>query len=84
LEAPAIERICNDARRLNAEAVLISRIPGASHCALEGQVIREMIESELRLPVLELEVPPLSDAVGPAIRTRIEALVEAVRQRRAR
>jgi hypothetical protein len=43
-----------------------------------------MIESELRLPVLELEVPPLSDAVGPAIRTRIEALVEAVRQRRAR
>ena len=77
-------RICNDARTLNAEAVLISRIPGASHCALEGRVIRDMIESELRLPVLELEVPPLSDAVGPAIQTRMQALVEAVRQRRAR
>ena len=30
------ERICADIRRFGAEAVVISRIPGASHCAMEG------------------------------------------------
>ncbi|MGE5611418.1 MAG: 2-hydroxyacyl-CoA dehydratase, partial [Bacillota bacterium] len=53
-------RICQDAREFGAEAVLISRIPGASHCALEGKVLRGMIEAELGVPVVELEVPPVS------------------------
>jgi len=78
------ERICHDASQLGAEAVLISRIPGASHCALEGGLFREMIQKRLGLPVLELEVPPLCDALEPALRTRIQALVESVSQRRAR
>lgn len=78
------ERICRDAREYGAEGVVVSRIPGASHCGMEGRVMREMMEGRLGLPVVELEVPPLSDAVGPAIRTRMEALVESVMQRRAR
>ena len=67
---------------LCAEAVVISRIPGASHCALEGQVIGEIVQAELDVPVLEIEVPSLTDSIAQALRTRLEALVEAVRERR--
>lgn len=75
-------RIACDAAVFGAEAILISRIPGASHCALEGTVIREMIGARLGLPVVEIEIPPVSDAVRPAMRNRLEALVETVKERR--
>ncbi len=77
-------RICAEIRRFGAEAVLISRIPGASHCALEGQVIGEIVQAELDAVVLEMEVPPLTDSIHPTLRTRLEALAETVRQRRSR
>lgn len=76
------QRICREMRQYGAEAAIVSRIPGASHCALEGRIFREVIQAELDLPVLEIEVPPVSDAVAPSLRTRIEALVETVWQRR--
>ena len=75
-------RIVDDARQFGAEAVIVSRIPGASHCAREGGVIADAVRRELDLPVIELEVPPVSDALMPALRTRIEAVVEAVVGRR--
>ena len=76
------KRICDDIRGFGAEAVLISRIPGASHCALEGQVIREIVQHRFDIPVLEIEVPPVTDSMRPTISTRLEALVETVRERR--
>ena len=76
------QRVCNDIRRFGAEAVVISRIPGASHCALEGGVISGIIGERLGLPVLEIEVPPLSDSMTPTLRTRLEAIVEVVKERR--
>ncbi len=76
------QRILADIRRFGAEAVLISRIPGASHCALEGQAIAEVIHCKLDIPVLEIEVPSLTDSMRPTVRTRLEALVETVRERR--
>ena len=75
------ERICADIRRFGAEAVLISRIPGASHCALEGQVIGEIVQDKFDIPVLEIEVPPVTDSMRPTVRTRLEALVETVKAR---
>ena len=75
-------RICRDARIFGAEAAVISRIPGASHCAWEGRVIRDIIQSELSLPVLEIEVPPVIDSVATKLRNRIDALLETARQRR--
>jgi benzoyl-CoA reductase/2-hydroxyglutaryl-CoA dehydratase subunit BcrC/BadD/HgdB len=75
------ERICNDIRRFGAEAVLLSRIPGASHCALEGQIIGEIIRERLDVPVLEIEVPPVTDSIRPTVRTRLEALIETVKAR---
>ncbi|MFC1635897.1 2-hydroxyacyl-CoA dehydratase, partial [Planctomycetota bacterium] len=74
-------RICRDISRFGAEAVLISRIPGASHCALEGQIVGEIIRERLDVPVLEIEVPPVTDSIRPTVRTRLEALVETVKAR---
>jgi len=80
--ADRAERICKDIQHFGAEAVVISRIPGASHCALEGRVIGQTVQDRLGLPVLEIEIPPLTDAMSPAIRTRLEALVETVKEKR--
>jgi benzoyl-CoA reductase/2-hydroxyglutaryl-CoA dehydratase subunit BcrC/BadD/HgdB len=76
------ELICRNIERFGAEAVIISRIPGASHCALEGEIIRDVIHRQLGIPVLEIELPSLADAMQPALKNRISALVESVRQRR--
>jgi len=80
--ADRAERICRDARAFGAEAVVVSRIPGASHCALEGGIIAAAVRERLGLPVVEVEVPPVTDALRPALRTRLEALVETVLERR--
>jgi len=77
-------RIAADARRFGAEAVVVSRIPGASHCAWEGEAIAGAVRDRLGLPVAEIEVPPLTDALAPSIRSRLEALVETARARRRR
>ncbi len=75
-------RIVADCRKFGAEALVVSRIPGASHCAREGPVIRELVRNELGLPTIELEIPPVCDALSPAIGSRVEALLESARERR--
>ena len=76
------ERICNDIVTFGAEAVVISRIPGASHCALEGLLIGDIVRRQLGIPVAEIEVPPITDSMEPTVRTRLEALVETAKGRR--
>jgi len=78
------DRVCDDIELFGAEALLISRIPGASHCATEGEVIGDRVRSRIGIPVQEIEVPPVSDSLLPTLSTRIEALVETVLQRRKR
>jgi benzoyl-CoA reductase/2-hydroxyglutaryl-CoA dehydratase subunit BcrC/BadD/HgdB len=78
--ADRAQRIVREAAAVGARAVVIARIPGASHCAFEGLVIADMIRDRLGLPVLELEVPPLSDALRAALRTRLEALIETAKR----
>jgi hypothetical protein len=75
-------RIADQCRQLRVEAVVVSRIPGASHCPWEGALIRQQIAVDLGLPVIELTVPPVCDAVLPALRTRLQALMETARARR--
>jgi benzoyl-CoA reductase/2-hydroxyglutaryl-CoA dehydratase subunit BcrC/BadD/HgdB len=77
-------RIVADIRRFSAEAVIVSRIPGASHCALEGEIIGQIVREECDLPVLEIEVPSITDATQATLCTRLEALVETVKDRRER
>ena len=59
--------------------MVISRIPGASHCALEGVLIGDVVRRRLGLPTVEIEVPPITDALEPSLRTRLEALVETAK-----
>lgn len=77
------ECICRQALQFGAEGVIISRIPGASHCALEGRMIAQAVRDALELPVIEVEVPTLCDSIDAAIRTRLEALIETIKHRRA-
>lgn len=69
-------------QRLGSEALVISRIPGASHCAREGNIIRQFVQENFGMPTLEIEVPPLSDSLVPALRSRLRALVETAIARR--
>ena len=80
--ADRADRVCSDIRRFGSEAVVISRMPGASHCATEGEVIADAVRSRLGLPVVEFEVPPLSDSFQATLRTRLEAVIEAANARR--
>ncbi len=80
--ADRAERIVRDAVRFGAEALVFSRIPGASHCATEGRQIAERVRRTVGIPSVELEVPPLGDATGPSAETRLAALIETARGRR--
>ncbi len=74
-------RIIRECREARAEGVVVARIPGASHCAREGEIIRECVRQQLGLPVIELEIPPVSDAMLPALGSRLQALIETARAR---
>jgi hypothetical protein len=77
-------RIIAECRAFRAEAVVVSRIPGASHCAWEGAIIREAVQKALALPTIELEIPPICDAMLPTLGSRLQALMETARTRRTK
>jgi hypothetical protein len=81
--ADRARRIVEECRAQRAEALVVSRIPGASHCAWEGAVIRELVGRELAIPTLELEIPPVCDAMRPTLTSRLQALVETGAARRS-
>jgi benzoyl-CoA reductase/2-hydroxyglutaryl-CoA dehydratase subunit BcrC/BadD/HgdB len=76
------ERICSDIDQFGAEALILSKIPGASHCAVEGRQILETVRERCGIPVLEIEVPPLADAIQSTLKMRFNALIEIIKERR--
>jgi benzoyl-CoA reductase/2-hydroxyglutaryl-CoA dehydratase subunit BcrC/BadD/HgdB len=76
--------VVDEARRFGAEGVVVSAIPGASHSATEGLVIRQEVQRTLGLPVLEITVPPLVDATLGQLTTRFEGFFDIIRSRRHR
>jgi hypothetical protein len=75
------QRVVADCRAYRAEAVVIPRIPGASHCAQEGAIVCGVAQRELGIPTIELEIPPVCDALLPALGSRLQALMETGRGR---
>jgi hypothetical protein len=75
-------RIVRECRAVCAEAVVVSRIPGASHCAREGQAILDIVHAQLALPAVELEIPSVCDALRPNLASRLQALIETAQSRR--
>lgn len=76
------DKVCEGIERFSAQAVIVSHIPGASHCSVEGHIIRKTVRERMNIPVLEIEVPPVIDSMYANLQTRLEGLVEIVRQRR--
>ena len=76
------QRILKEIKKFKSEAVIISRIPGASHCAMEGDIIRNYIKENSDIPTAEIEVFSISDSLLPQIRNRIEPLIETVKHNR--
>ncbi len=75
--------VIDEARKYGAEGVIVSQIPGASHCATEGVVIRQEVRRALGIPVLEIVTPPVSDAAIGQLATRFEGFFEIIRSRRS-
>ena len=85
MTGPAEDRaalVVEEAVRYKAEGVIVSAIPGASHSATEGLVIRRRVARELDIPVCEITVPPLADASIGQLATRFEGFFEIIRGRR--
>jgi len=81
---PAWQRakiVVDEVKKYNAEGIVVSNIPGASHSATEGNIIRELASKE-GIPVLQISVPPLTDATSSQLGTRFEAFFELIRSRR--
>jgi benzoyl-CoA reductase/2-hydroxyglutaryl-CoA dehydratase subunit BcrC/BadD/HgdB len=74
--------VVEEAVRYRAEGVIVSAIPGASHSATEGLVIRRRVARDLDIPVCEITVPPLADASIGQLATRFEGFFEIIRGRR--
>jgi len=77
-------RVVREARAAKAEAVVVARIPGASHSATEGRVILEAVRHALGLPGVEVEIAPVCDAMQPTLAGRLQALLETARARRVK
>ena len=58
------------------------KTPRPLHCAHEGKRISEQVSQKLSVPCIEIEIPSLTDAFAPALRTRIEALVETAKAKK--
>lgn len=63
-----------DAKRCGARGIIVSRIPGASHCAFEASMLSTISD----LPVLEIEIPSLTDLVAPSLMTRLQGFIESI------
>jgi hypothetical protein len=77
-------RIVDECRAAGAEALVVCRIPGASHSAHEGAIIREKVHQALEIPSVEIEIPSVSDAMIPTLAGRLQALIETALARRKR
>jgi len=75
-------RVVAECRRYRAEAVVVARIPGASHCPWESELIRGQVHAQTGLSAVELEIPPVCDALLPTLRTRLQTVIEIARTRR--
>jgi len=76
------DMIIKEIDKYGAESVIISQIPGASHCAYETSLISSIIKDKLGLPVLEITTPSLSDGREAGFKTRFQALCEMVSERK--
>ena len=76
------ELICDVIMSRAIEALVIARIPGASHCAAESEAISRIVKERYGIPVVTVEVSPMTDSIRETLVTRFRALVETAEGRR--
>ena len=76
-------RIIESAKRYRAEGVIISGISGASHCPFDETGVTKHVQRELDIPVLSFDVPYSPGRISEQIRTRMEAFMDILRERRS-
>lgn len=76
------DMIVEEMQRYGAECVIISQIPGASHCAYETNLMKNIIKDRLGLPTLEITAPSICDGREAGFSTRFEALCEMINERK--
>jgi hypothetical protein len=70
-----------EARPRGVEAVVVARVPGASHGCSEGPAMTRAV-ADAPWPVVAIEVPVIADAASGQIRGRLDALLETALARR--
>jgi hypothetical protein len=70
-----------EARPRGVEAVVVARVPGASHGCSEGPAMTRAV-ADATWPVVAIEVPVIADAASGQIRGRLDALLETALARR--
>ena len=76
--------VVEETKRTAAEGVVISNLFGSSHCGAETPVLRRAVEEECGVPVLTFDVPKPAREISSQVRNRLQAFLEALRQRRRR
>ena len=74
-------RVVEQARRYQAEGIIIPSIFGASHCSYEIREIVLAVKRECRLPVLSFEVSFSAKAVSNQVANQVQAFAELLEQR---
>ncbi len=78
------QRIIEEAKRYNAEGVMITGIFGASHCAFEERVISDMVTKECGLPVLAFDVPYSPGRLSEQVVNRVQGFIELINSSRGK
>ena len=76
--------VVEETKRTAAEGVVISNLFGSSHCGAETPVLRRAVEEECGVPVLTFDVPKPAREISSQVQNRLQAFLEALRQRRRR
>ena len=75
--------IINEAKRYDAEGVIISNIFASSHCAFETSIIKDQIHSALNIPVLTFDVvAPGKQTQQSQILNRMTAFIELLKEKK--
>lgn len=77
-----VNTVLRQAHEYRAEGVVVSGVLGGSHCAMESRLIGRYVREELDIPVLEFDVPEPGPEISRQLRTRIDAFLELLRERR--
>ena len=77
------ETVLRQVEKNDAEGIVISGIFGGSHCAMETRLISHYVHEAVGIPLLEFDIPDPAPEVTGQLRTRIEAFLELLAERRA-